>query len=156
MSETMLRERWRKGRCVSWPSGTRSASKGCCETVNMITKNGATVTAVPPKNTSRRCSQCGTVDPANRPGCGRQFACVSCGYRDHADKNAALNIETLAFGSFDQAGGPTDNSAGRRKPSQSQKATGESVKRVDVSIESKVAWTTSPKLRRLRQSNVTC
>jgi len=93
-------------------------------------KFGALVIAVPPHTTSRRCSECTAVDPANRPGCGRVFACVSCGHQEHADKNAAKNIEYLAVRIAAQTAGPADNSTGRRKPSQSRKAEGGSVKRV--------------------------
>ena len=102
-------------------------------------KFGYRLITVPPQNTSRRCSQCGYIDQGNRPGCGRVFACISCGYQEHADKNAAKNIEILALASLSKTVGPTDNSTGRRKPSQSRKAEGGSVKRVDITIESGVA-----------------
>ncbi len=39
---------------------------------------------------------CGVVDKASRPGCGREFTCTACGHQDHADRNAARNIEGKA------------------------------------------------------------
>jgi putative transposase len=59
---------------------------------------GSQVRPVPAPRTSQRCSSCGAVDPRNRPGCGREFACVACGHADHADRNAAVNIFNLAEG----------------------------------------------------------
>jgi putative transposase len=61
-----------------------------------VLRHGAVLVKVPPRNTSRRCSDCGIIDAENRPGCGRTFACVACGHQDHADHNAARNIELLA------------------------------------------------------------
>lgn len=37
-------------------------------------------------------------DPKSRPGCGRELACSSRGHHEHADRNAAQNIEALAAG----------------------------------------------------------
>lgn len=59
---------------------------------------GSELVLVPAPGTSQICSACGRRDPDNRRGCGRVFACVSCGHTDHADRNAALNIEALAAG----------------------------------------------------------
>ena len=52
---------------------------------------GGTVVAVPPQYTSQICAACGAVDPGNRKS-QAEFACTSCGHRDHADVNAACNI----------------------------------------------------------------
>ena len=94
-------------------------------------KFGTQIVSVPAPNTSRRCAKCKALDPANRPGCGREFACVACGHQDHADRNAAVNIRAAAEQIYAaQTAGPADNSTGRRKPSQSRKAEGGSVKRV--------------------------
>jgi len=57
---------------------------------------GSELLAVPAPYTSQTCSACGVVDKASRPGCGREFACTACGHQQHADKNAALNIEGKA------------------------------------------------------------
>ena len=55
-------------------------------------KYGSVLVAVPSPGTSQTCPECRTRDPQNRPGCGRAFACAACGYQDHADRVAALNI----------------------------------------------------------------
>jgi transposase len=59
---------------------------------------GSELRLVPPAGTSQRCSACGVRDPESRPGCGRELACISCGHQEHADRNAAQNIEDLAAG----------------------------------------------------------
>lgn len=51
---------------------------------------GRTVIAVAPRNTSRTCHRCGSVDPANRAS--SVFRCTNCGFEAHADINAARNI----------------------------------------------------------------
>ena len=53
-------------------------------------KHGIDVEQVDPENTSRRCSHCGFTHPDNRTG--EEFACLKCGYENHADYNAAKNI----------------------------------------------------------------
>ena len=54
---------------------------------------GSELRLVPAPFTSQDCSVCGARDKDSRPGCGRVFACTSCG---HADRNAAVNIEEKA------------------------------------------------------------
>ena len=54
-------------------------------------------------HTSQRCSHCGHTDPANRPSRDR-FVCVECGHANHADINAATNID---------AAGPVVNGRGK-------------------------------------------
>ncbi|ERH12069.1 MAG: transposase, IS605 OrfB family, central region, partial [halophilic archaeon J07HB67] len=51
---------------------------------------GLRVKQVNPKNTSRRCSECGFTHPDNREGA--QFECLKCEYQNDADYNAAKNI----------------------------------------------------------------
>ena len=51
---------------------------------------GGKVVAIPPKNTSRTCPECGLVSSKNRKTQSK-FAC-ECGYRNHADHVAAINI----------------------------------------------------------------
>lgn len=58
---------------------------------------GIRVEAVDPRNTSRRCHRCGHIDKNNRKT-QADFACISCGYKCHADYNAARNIATLQQG----------------------------------------------------------
>lgn len=50
---------------------------------------------VDPRNTSRTCPVCGTIDKANRPARDK-FCCVSCGHAGPADTIAALNIRVRA------------------------------------------------------------
>src|SRR6267378_2511494 len=52
---------------------------------------GRRFVAVDPKYTSQICSQCGFKHPDNRKT-QADFACLSCGHRDNADHNAAVNI----------------------------------------------------------------
>jgi putative transposase len=59
---------------------------------------GSELRPVPPTGTSQTCSACGARDAESRPGCGREFACITCGQQAHADRNAAKNIEALAAG----------------------------------------------------------
>lgn len=53
-------------------------------------KHGIVVRKINPKYTSQRCSVCGCIDENNRHG--RDFHCVKCGMKLHADYNAARNI----------------------------------------------------------------
>jgi transposase len=57
---------------------------------------------VNPKYTSQRCSKCGNIDRDNRPKAKKgaaYFKCTSdtCGYDDHADKNAARNLSIIGI-----------------------------------------------------------
>ena len=57
-------------------------------------EHGIKVIKTDPHFTSQRCSKCGYIDEANRDktqGQGK-FECVKCGYKTHADHNAARNI----------------------------------------------------------------
>jgi IS605 OrfB family transposase len=57
---------------------------------------GVVVKLVDPRNTSRICPQCGTIDKHNRPSqC--LFSCVSCGFSSLADTVAATNISRRAL-----------------------------------------------------------
>jgi putative transposase len=55
-----------------------------------LTERGGALVLVDPKNTSRTCHECGTVDAGNRKE--QKFLCVGCGHVAHADTNAARNI----------------------------------------------------------------
>ncbi|MEV7004242.1 zinc ribbon domain-containing protein [Streptomyces sp. NPDC093982] len=46
--------------------------------------------AVDPRNTSRRCPECGHTAKENRPTQDK-FLCVSCGHHAHADTVGAIN-----------------------------------------------------------------
>ncbi|QQX87349.1 transposase [Cupriavidus necator] len=53
--------------------------------------NGGHLIAVPPRNTSRTCPCCGDVSADNRQTQAR-FLCVECGFEEHADLVAAINV----------------------------------------------------------------
>jgi len=77
---------------------------------------GSELRVVPAPGTSQTCNRCHARDPESRPGCGRVFACTACGHVEHADRNAALIIETRAAG---QAGpeanlGPSEHAQSPR------------------------------------------
>ncbi|MFE5911855.1 RNA-guided endonuclease InsQ/TnpB family protein [Streptomyces wedmorensis] len=57
---------------------------------------GSQLRPVPPHGTSQTCPACGERDARNRVGCGREFACVHCGYTGHADRIASIEIEARA------------------------------------------------------------
>jgi transposase len=54
-------------------------------------KRGMAAHTVKAAYSSQECSRCHYVDRANRPN-QQTFCCVRCGYQDHADHNAALNL----------------------------------------------------------------
>ncbi|WP_420717595.1 RNA-guided endonuclease InsQ/TnpB family protein [Streptomyces sp. H27-S2] len=56
---------------------------------------GVPVVYVDPAYTSRTCAECGHVDKANRVSQAR-FACRSCGFVAHADRNGSRNIRARA------------------------------------------------------------
>ena len=53
--------------------------------------NGGWLVAVPPQYTSRTCPCCGHVSADNRKT-QAQFACVECGFEEHADVVGAINV----------------------------------------------------------------
>jgi IS605 OrfB family transposase len=58
--------------------------------------SGVPLFEVDPRNTSRICPICGSIDKANRRT-QSLFSCVSCGYSAPADHNAARNIRARAI-----------------------------------------------------------
>ena len=56
---------------------------------------GVPVVFVDPQNTSRTCPVCGHGDKRNRKS-QSEFVCRSCGFSDHADRVAAVNIAARA------------------------------------------------------------
>ncbi|KDM68744.1 RNA-guided endonuclease TnpB family protein [Acidiphilium sp. JA12-A1] len=56
-----------------------------------LSEHGGHLVAVDPRYTSQTCSSCGVVDPRSRKSQAR-FQCVHCGFRAHADYNAAVNV----------------------------------------------------------------
>lgn len=55
---------------------------------NKAQEHGMLVAKVDPKYTSKNCSRCGLRGIRKR----HSFTCPHCGYAEHADKNAAINI----------------------------------------------------------------
>ena len=55
-------------------------------------KAGGNTKLVDKRNTSLTCARCGRMDKKSRNG--ESFRCTACGWRHHADKNAARNILT--------------------------------------------------------------
>ena len=53
--------------------------------------NGGILFAVPPHHTSQTCPCCGNVSKDNRQTQAR-FACIECGYENHADVVGAINV----------------------------------------------------------------
>lgn len=56
-------------------------------------ERGINVVYVKPAYTSQRCSQCGHIAKENRKS-QSEFECTNCGFKTHADYNAARNIAT--------------------------------------------------------------
>ncbi|WP_441481345.1 RNA-guided endonuclease InsQ/TnpB family protein [Bosea sp. 2KB_26] len=56
-----------------------------------LEERGGILVTVDPAYTSQTCSACGTVDRQSRES-QAVFACTECGFRAHADHNAAINI----------------------------------------------------------------
>jgi putative transposase len=54
-------------------------------------RRGIPILYIDPSNTSKRCSRCGGFGRRYR----KQFECPHCGYRIHADVNAAFNIASI-------------------------------------------------------------
>ena len=65
--------------------------------------SGGSVVEVPAAYSSQTCSTCGCVDALSRPQ-QAVFSCSSCGYRDHADLNAAKVLLARANRSGDYCG----------------------------------------------------
>ena len=53
--------------------------------------SGGHLVAVPPQNTSRTCPCCGHASAGNRQTQAR-FACLACGFEEHADLVGAINV----------------------------------------------------------------
>jgi len=52
---------------------------------------GVLLISVDPRHSSRTCSRCGHCDKTNRKS-QEEFSCRACGFRVHADRNAAMNL----------------------------------------------------------------
>lgn len=56
---------------------------------------GKRVVFIDPRYTSQRCSACGLIEKTNRYK--NKYACKHCGYIEHSDVNAAINIRDLYY-----------------------------------------------------------
>jgi transposase len=82
------------GRCVRQKAGLNRSilAHGWGQLVTRLTQKApGRVEKINPAFTSQTCNSCGHVDPASRESQAR-FRCTACGYRAHAEVNAALNI----------------------------------------------------------------
>ncbi|GAB1823812.1 hypothetical protein HerbRD11066_69760 [Herbidospora sp. RD11066] len=66
-------------------------------------RQGVALMYIDPAYTSQECSACGHVDKKNRPS-QAVFSCTSCGFAEHADVNAARNIDSRAATSHRRPG----------------------------------------------------
>jgi putative transposase len=57
---------------------------------------GVRVVFVDPSFTSQQCSRCGHIDRDNRPD-QSTFQCCRCGFAEHADVNAAVNLKVRGW-----------------------------------------------------------
>jgi putative transposase len=75
---------------------------------------GGHLIIVPPHNTSRTCPNCGHVSADNRRTQAK-FACMACGYENHADVVGAINILSRGMQIWrDEGQDTTDASVGMR------------------------------------------
>ncbi|MFD8784605.1 RNA-guided endonuclease InsQ/TnpB family protein [Kitasatospora sp. NPDC059599] len=88
---------------------------------------GSRLIPVPAFHTSQTCGNpaCGTVDPASRPGCGRVFRCVHCGWEDDADHNASVEIEARARRTGGSVTNSTRSATTARVPARTRRRTRE-------------------------------
>ncbi|HTU58542.1 MAG TPA: transposase [Polyangiales bacterium] len=75
---------------VGWHALRRQLSYKC-------ERSGAKLLVVDPRYSSQQCPSCGVIDKQSRPT-QALFVCVACGYRAHADVNAAQNILARGVG----------------------------------------------------------
>jgi putative transposase len=93
----------RPGRQVRQKSGLNRSildqSWGVFETLltYKLDERGGMLVKVDPAYTSQTCSDCGAVDARSRES-QASFVCVACGFRAHADTNAAINIRDAGTG----------------------------------------------------------
>ena len=66
--------------------------------------HGIEVVETNPRNTSKRCAECGFVADANRPT-RDSFECQQCGNENHADYNAAKNVADVYLRREQQSSG---------------------------------------------------
>lgn len=82
---------------------------------------GGAVVPVNPAYTSQACSRCGCVDAGNRAA-QAIFACLSCGYADNADLNAAKNILAAGLAAWAEKPAACGAAVSRAKPAWAKRA----------------------------------
>jgi putative transposase len=75
---------------------------------------GVRVVAVPPHNTTQRCSACGNLPEVKKTLADRVHACPFCGYTTNRDVNAAQNILNLGLDGAFVAQAPRKESVAAR------------------------------------------
>jgi putative transposase len=80
-----------------------------------LARQGGQLAEVYPAYSSQTCSVCGCVDALSRKG--EVFLCVHCGYRDHADINAAKVLKSR----WKPSAQPVESSCRLRAPRRSRK-----------------------------------
>lgn len=73
-------------------------------------ENGVQVLDINPYQTSQTCSKCGAVDKESRVT-RDAFCCTSCGFAEHADKNAAVVIAQKGAQMLAKAGGQNEKNS---------------------------------------------
>ncbi|HEY5595813.1 MAG TPA: transposase [Candidatus Bipolaricaulota bacterium] len=89
------------------------------------------VVFIDPRKTSQSCSRCGHTARSNRTK-QANFRCVSCGYCNNADANAAFNITALGPSALEQ--GPSDTARLAKSQTQARKAAPDVVPDLAVSL----------------------
>ncbi len=82
-------------RLIPW-SPRQVLSRATC----LAEENGVCLLLVDPKNTSKRCPQCGLVSNENRKG--EKFSCVRCCYTTSSGHAAARNIIAKTFSNYQE------------------------------------------------------
>jgi putative transposase len=101
-----------------------------------MTAAGKAFMRVPPHYTSRRCPNCGSEKPENRPRPGVAFRCVDCGHYDpNSDRNAAINIKAMMTGEHPKPEPkPKPKATKARKGKASPNTEPEPVKTVPIEV----------------------
>lgn len=66
-------------------------------------KRGSLLVKIAPHFSSQECADCSHIHPGNRVS-QAEFACLSCGHRDNADRNAALVLKKRAINLLQNSG----------------------------------------------------
>lgn len=112
---------------------------------------GKVVFKVPAHHTSQACSACDDTHPDNRKS-QSEFVCGSCGYTDHADRNAACNIKKRAIKRLKNSGTELSN----RGVLTLRLDTGRGAERKPKSANVVFAVGDEPSKKKMEQVKLTC